>query len=66
MNTIFDYSEKNRVKIDFKGKILDKFNINNLKKVVNEYKPDIVHAHDLKAIILASFLNKKYGYCGII
>lgn len=39
---------------------LDKFNINNLKKVVNEYKPDIVHAHDLKAIILASFLNKKY------
>lgn len=39
---------------------LDKFNIKNLKKVVNEYKPDIVHAHDLKAIILASFLNKKY------
>lgn len=45
---------------------IDKLNIKNLKKVVNEYQPDIIHAHDLKAIVMVSFLSKKYKKIGHI
>lgn len=36
---------------------LEKLSIKEIKRVVKEYKPDIVHAHDLKATILASRLK---------
>lgn len=39
---------------------LEKFSLKNLRKVIDEFKPDIVHAHDLKAVALVSLLNKKY------
>lgn len=38
---------------------LDNFNIKCLKKAINDIKPDIIHAHDIKASILASFFHKK-------
>ncbi len=34
---------------------LKKFNIINLKKVIDKFKPDIIHAHDYKASLLAAF-----------
>lgn len=43
-----------------------KLTISNLKKVVESYQPDIIHAHDLKAIVVASFLDKKYRKVGHI
>lgn len=33
---------------------LTKFNFKNVKKAVKEIKPDIIHAHDIKASIIAS------------
>ncbi|MTO50649.1 hypothetical protein GMC37_12300, partial [Turicibacter sanguinis] len=36
---------------------LDKFNYFNVKKSIQKFKPDIIHAHDAKAIILASFFS---------
>lgn len=38
---------------------LNKFNLNEFRKVVEEYKPDIIHAHDVKATVLSSFFSKK-------
>ena len=38
---------------------LKKFNLTNISKVIKEYKPDIIHAHDIKASFLASFFHKK-------
>ena len=43
---------------------MNKFSLKELKRVVEEYKPDIVHAHDLKAICLVSMLSKKYKKVG--
>lgn len=37
---------------------LEKLNVKNLKKVVAEFKPDIIHAHDLKACTVASRIKK--------
>lgn len=37
---------------------LKKLSYNNLKKAIKEYKPDIIHAHDIKASILASLFSK--------
>ena len=45
-------------KIDFKG--LNKFSYFEFKKILKEYKPDVIHAHDIKASILASFFSRKY------
>ncbi len=42
---------------------LKKFSYSELKKVVNTYKPDIIHAHDYKASCLAALFHKK---CKII
>ena len=42
---------------------LKDFNLNELQLVVDEYKPDVIHAHDVKASILASKFSKK---CKII
>ncbi len=38
---------------------LKAFNYKALKKAFNKYRPDIIHAHDAKACILASFFYKK-------
>ena len=43
---------------------LEKFSLKELKRVVKEFKPDIVHAHDLKAIVLVSLLKGKFKKVG--
>lgn len=42
---------------------IDSLKIKNIKKVLNEIHPDIIHAHDNKATVYASFFYKK---CKII
>lgn len=37
---------------------LQKLSKKNLKKVVEEFKPDVIHAHDLKASIISSGIKK--------
>lgn len=39
---------------------LEKLNLKNIKKAVKEFKPDIIHCHDFKAIILGSFIKNVY------
>lgn len=36
---------------------LKKLNLKYVKKIIEEYKPDIIHANDYKASLLASFTN---------
>lgn len=38
---------------------LEKFDYKNVKKAIEELKPDIIHAHDIKASIMASCFYKK-------
>ena len=38
---------------------LDKFDYFNVKKAVEKFKPDVIHAHDIKASIIASLFYKK-------
>lgn len=38
---------------------LDKFNYKCIKKAVQDFKPDIIHAHDIKASIYASLFYKQ-------
>ncbi len=38
---------------------IDKLNYKNLKKVVDEFRPDIIHAHDYRASLVASRFGKK-------
>lgn len=38
---------------------MQKFNLNNLKKIIKDYDPDIIHAHDYKASTLAAFSGFK-------
>ena len=38
---------------------IDKLNYKNLKKVVNEFRPDVIHAHDYRASLMASRFGKK-------
>ena len=38
---------------------LDKFNYKLVKKAIENFKPDIVHAHDIKASIMATITCKK-------
>ena len=38
---------------------LKKFNYKYIKKTIEKYKPDIIHAHDTKAIIMASLFHTK-------
>lgn len=44
-------------KIKYYG--LDNFNYFDIKKIVNEFHPDVIHAHDNKATVLASFFSSK-------
>lgn len=46
-----------------KYKLINKLNYSCLKKIVNEYNPDYIHAHDYRATFYASFFYKK---CKII
>lgn len=43
---------------DINYKLIKEFNLKDLKKVINEFDPDIIHAHDVKATILCSILKK--------
>lgn len=45
---------------------LDKFNYKSIKKAVEKIHPDIIHAHDTKAIIMASLFHKKVKIVGHI
>lgn len=38
---------------------LEKFDYCSVKKVIQEYRPNIIHAHDYRASILASFFHHK-------
>jgi len=38
---------------------IDKLNKKNLKKIVNEFKPDVIHAHDFRAAIVCSKFYKQ-------
>lgn len=38
--------------IDFRS--LEKFSVSEIKRVINEYKPDIIHAHDMRASFAAA------------
>ena len=38
---------------------LSKVNIKEVSKVIEKFQPDIIHAHDVKASIIASFFSKK-------
>lgn len=38
---------------------IKKFNFKSIKNVVNKYKPDIIHAHDIRASFYASFFSNK-------
>lgn len=42
---------------------LEKFNYSSLKKVIDEFKPTIIHTHDIRAGILASLFSNR---CKII
>lgn len=42
---------------------LDKLSYSSIKKAIMEFKPDIIHAHDIKATIYASLFSKE---CKII
>lgn len=44
---------------NIKYRIMNNGSLRELKKIVNEYKPDIIHAHDFRASVLASIFGKK-------
>ena len=39
---------------------INKLSFKELKRVLKEYKPDIIHAHDNRATVYASFFSNKY------
>ena len=45
--------------LEIKTLPIQKFNYDCVKKAVEEYKPDIIHGHDIKASIIASMFSKK-------
>ena len=38
-------------------RLIDKLSLKQIKQVIKEFKPDIIHAHDLRACVLASKIN---------
>ncbi len=36
---------------------LDRFSLSEIKKIISKYKPDIIHAHDMHASLMASILK---------
>lgn len=59
LGTIKSTLEKKQIKY----KEIRKLNYNEVRKIVKEYKPDIIHAHDYNASIIATLFSKK---CKII
>ncbi len=49
--------ESNLLGNDIKYKLVDSLSISAIKGVVKEFSPDVIHAHDFKASILASKIN---------
>ena len=45
---------------------INKLSVKELKRVVEEYHPDVVHAHDMKAMLYVSLLSKKLRKVGHI
>lgn len=39
---------------------LKKLKFNELKNIIKKFKPDVIHAHDIKASLIASCFGKKY------
>ena len=39
--------------------IIDKMNTKNINKLIKEYKPDILHAHDFTASVICALTNTK-------
>lgn len=39
---------------------IKELNIKEVKRVVSDYKPDIIHAHDVSASVIASYFGSKY------
>lgn len=52
-------NKKNLVERNIKYYKLKKFNYINVLKAIKEYNPDIIHAHDIRASIMASLFHKK-------
>lgn len=48
--------EKRKIKY----KLIKKINYNNIKKVLDEYKPDIIHANDYRATLISAMFYRKY------
>ncbi|MCI8911836.1 MAG: glycosyltransferase [Clostridia bacterium] len=51
--------EKTLLENGIRFKLVDKLSINAIKRVVKEFSPDIIHAHDFKASVLASKIKFK-------
>lgn len=51
--------QKNLDKKNINYKLIDKLNRKNIKNVIREYNPDIIHAHDFKASCLVSSIKCK-------
>lgn len=53
---ILEFTKKNNIE---KVIILDKLSIKEIKRIEKEYNPDIIHAHDYKASVLATLACRK-------
>lgn len=53
---ILEFTKKNNIE---KVIILDKLSIKEIKRIEKEYNPDIIHAHDYKASVLAALACRK-------
>ena len=45
---------------------LDKFSVKEVKRAIKEFKPDVIHAHDMRACLLAGMATKKIPVVGHI
>lgn len=58
--SVIKENKPNLISREINYKQLEKFSYNAIRKAINEYNPDIIHAHDIKAsLIAAMFKNKK-------
>lgn len=57
--------EKTLAEKNIKFEPLEKFNKKNLLKIVKDFQPDVIHAHDFRAIALASKINHIKKVCTI-
>lgn len=45
---------------------LDKFSVKEVKRAIKEFSPDVIHAHDMRACLLAQLATKKIPIIGHI